>query len=95
MGYVIDCSDDVLDEFGLEILFDIKKRASEKTPCLFDLLNNPCIKTAIAVYNKILELENNDYLNLRVDVTDCRIQYVHIGRRGEEVISSMNRDNLI
>jgi len=89
MSYAIDYSDDVLDDFGLDILFDVKKRTSEKPPCLFDLLNNPCIKTAIAVYNKILELENNNYLDLRVDVTDCRVQYVHIGRRGEEVLSGI------
>jgi hypothetical protein len=89
MGYVIDYQDSVLDEFGLSVLVDIKERSAANPPYLFDVLDNPCIKTAIAVYNKLLELEHHDYLSLRVDACDCRVQYVCIRHKGDEAIAQM------
>ena len=79
----------VLDDFGMQVLQEIKSKTLDRAPCLFDMLNNPCIKTSIAVYNKILELNNYDYLTLRVDASDCRIQYVHIGQKGHLVLMNV------
>jgi hypothetical protein len=93
MTYSLECYEHALDDFGLEVLLDIHKKSSYDPPCLFDILNIPCVKSAIALYNKILELENNNYLNLRVDTKDCRVQYVHISKRGYEVIARIHENN--
>ena len=86
MAYSTDYDLNVLDNFGIQVLKEVKSKTLDRPPCLFDMLDNPCIKTAIAVYNKILELDNYDYLTLRVDASDCRIQYVHIGQKGHSVL---------
>lgn len=87
MSYVLNFQDYILDEFGINLLLDIKKRSAANPPYLFDVLNNPCIKEAIAIYNKLIDLENHDYLELRVDPVDCRVQYVYLRHKGEAVVN--------